>query len=328
MPQTIAHRKLGQGLEVSALGLGCMGMSWAYTPTESNEGEAVIARAIELGVTFFDTAEIYGPFENEKLLGRAIRGKRDGLVIATKFGFKLENGKNVGVDSSPANLKRVCDEALGRLGIESIDLFYQHRVDPNVPIEETVGAMAELKQSGKIKHLGLSECSAATLRKAHATYPISALQSEFSLWERSVEAEILPTCRELGIGFVPYSPLGRGFLTARLKDPTKLAENDFRRTQPRFQGENLTKNVDALEIVERVASEIDATPAQVALAWVLAKGDDLVPIPGTKRIKYLEENLNALNYPLTNEQITELDRVADLTSGPRYGEQGMKMVNL
>ncbi|HQY87603.1 MAG TPA: aldo/keto reductase, partial [Tepidisphaeraceae bacterium] len=264
MPQTIAHRKLGQGLEVSALGLGCMGMSWAYTPTESNEGEAVIARAIELGVTFFDTAEIYGPFENEKLLGRAIRGKRDGLVIATKFGFKLENGKNVGVDSSPANLKRVCDEALGRLGIESIDLFYQHRVDPNVPIEETVGAMAELKQSGKIKHLGLSECSAATLRKAHATYPISALQSEFSLWERSVEAEILPTCRELGIGFVAYSPLGRGFLSGEIRSIDDLAADDWRRSVPRFQGENFKKNLEVVEEIKKLSEKKSVTPSQLA----------------------------------------------------------------
>jgi aryl-alcohol dehydrogenase-like predicted oxidoreductase len=323
------RRILGQGLEVSALGLGCMGMSWAYGKTDDDEAIRVIHRALGLGVNFLDTAEIYGPHTNERLVGRALEGRREGVVIATKFGFRYNaEGKTTGVDSRPENVRKVCDESLRRLGIDVIDLYYQHRVDPTVPIEETVGAMAELVQKGKVRHLGLSECSAATLRRAHAVHPIAALQSEYSLWERGVEAEVLPTCRELSIGFVPYSPLGRGFLTGRMTTTETLAADDFRRRSPRFQGEHFERNQRIVEIVRKVAAEVQATPAQVALAWLLAQGKDIVPIPGTKRMQYLEENLSAVHVRLSPQAMAELNEVARVTSGERYNPEALKMVGL
>jgi len=322
------RRQLGQGLEVSALGLGCMGMSWAYGKADEDESVRVIHRALGLGINFLDTAEIYGPLTNELLVGRAIHDRRDGVVVATKFGFRYEDGKTTGVDSSPANVRKVCDASLKRLGIDHIDLYYQHRVDPAVSIEETVGAMADLVRQGKVRHLGLSECSAATLRRAHRVHPITALQSEYSLWERGVEAEVLPTCRELGIGFVPYSPLGRGFLTAKITSTENLAPDDFRRRSPRFQGENLQRNLHILDIVRRVAASVNATPAQVALAWLLAQGNDLVPIPGTKRMQYVEENAGAVHVRLPPQALAELDEVAKVTSGGRYNPEALKMVGL
>jgi aryl-alcohol dehydrogenase-like predicted oxidoreductase len=291
--RAMEKRKLGsQGLEVSALGFGCMGMSFAYSGRDENESTATIHRAIELGVTFFDTAEIYGPFQNESLVGKALAGKRDRVVIATKFGFKFEDGKQTqGVDSRPEHVKEVCDASLKRLNTDRIDLFYQHRVDPDVPIEDTVGAMADLVKAGKVRFLGLSEASAKTWRRAHAVHPISALRSEYSLWERNVETEILPACRELAIGFVPYSPLGRGFLTGTAKRAEDYPPDDFRRRQPRLEGENFDRNMKIVEAVQTIAQSKGAKPGQVALAWLLAQGPDIVPIPGTKRRSYLEENV-------------------------------------
>jgi aryl-alcohol dehydrogenase-like predicted oxidoreductase len=325
-------RKLGtQGLEVSALGLGCMGMSFAYTEgRDETESIATIHRALDLGITFFDTAEVYGPFENEKLVGRALAGRRDQAVIATKFGFKIEaHGHSGGVDSRPEHVKEVCDASLKRLGVDVIDLYYQHRVDPQVPIEDTVGAMADLVREGKVRYLGLSEASAKTIRRAHAVHPISALQSEWSLWERDVENEILPTCRELGIGFVPYSPLGRGFLTGEAKRAEEYPEGDFRRNLPRFQGENFDRNKRIVDAVTAIANEKGVKPGQIALAWLLAQGPDVVPIPGTKRRKYLEENAAATAIKLTPQDLEALDRAAPrgAVSGERYMQKTLGLID-
>jgi aryl-alcohol dehydrogenase-like predicted oxidoreductase len=318
-------RTLGtHGPNVSALGLGCMGMTWAYGSADDGESIRTIHRAIDIGITFFDTAEIYGPYTNEELLGRAIAGKRDGLVIATKFGFRFENGSR-GVDGSPANVKRVADASLKRLNIDVIDLYYQHRRDPNVPIEETVGAMRELVDAGKIRYLGLSEVGPETLRRAHAVHPIAALQSEYSLWERGVEDAILPAARELGIGFVPYSPLGRGYLTGSVK-VDELEEGDWRRSNPRFSESNARANQRLVEVVKRVAERRQATPAQVALAWVLAQGTDIVSIPGTKRVRYLEDNAAAVNVRLQPDDLRELDTLQSGVAGERYDPSLMTLI--
>ncbi len=323
-------RTLGtQGLKVSELGLGCMGMSYAYGNSDEKESIAVIHRAIELGITLLDTAEVYGPFTNEQLVGRALQGRRDQVVIATKFGFDISGGTRQGLNSKPDHVRKVCDESLKRLGTDYIDLFYQHRVDPAVPIEETVGAMAELVQQGKVRYLGLSEASPNTIRRAHAVHPISALQSEYSLWERGPEAQILPTVRSLGIGFVPYSPVGRGFLTGQIKRFEDFAEDDYRRTDPRFQGENFNQNLKLVDRVKQIAQEKNAAPSQIALAWLLHQGDDIVPIPGTKRIAYLEENAAAAEVELSREVLDQLERVAPVgvTSGDRYNEGMMSAID-
>ncbi|BDZ51831.1 oxidoreductase [Frondihabitans sucicola] len=318
------HSTLGTGdagLAVARIGLGCMGMSAFYTGSGTDDAESirVIHRAIDLGVTLFDTADMYGPFTNEKLLGRALAGKRDGVVVATKFGNVTdpEVRKNRPIDGRPDYVAKSVDGSLERLGIDYIDLYYQHRVDTQVPIEDTVGAMAELVAAGKVRHLGLSEAAPATIRRAHAVHPITALQTEYSLWSREPEAEILPTVRELGIGFVPYSPLGRGFLTGTIRNVDELDEDDFRRFNPRFQGDNLSANIAIVEAVDAVAHDLGATPGQVALAWLLAKGDDIVPIPGTKRLAYLEENVAADAVSLSADQVASLDAIAE-PRGDRY----------
>lgn len=327
------YRNLG-GLSVSALGLGCMPMAGIgtamYGQADHRESIATLERAIELGVTFFDTAEVYGPYINEELLGQAIRGRRDRLVIATKFGFRIEEGSLRGVNSSPENVRRACEGSLRRLGIETIDLYYQHRVDPDVPIEETVGAMARLVEEGKVRFLGLSEAGPDTIRRAHATHPIAALQSEYSLWERDVEEDILPTCRALNIGFVPYSPLGRGFLTGDFKSYDDIPEKDWRRNDPRWSAENFARNLGAVEVLRAIGAAHGVSAAQVALAWLLAQGPDVVPIPGTKRRVTMADSVAAADLVLTAEDLARLDAAAPrgATAGPRYGEQGMKMVRL
>jgi aryl-alcohol dehydrogenase-like predicted oxidoreductase len=320
------QRTLGtQGLTVSELGLGCMGMTYAYGAADETEAIATIHRAIDLGITFLDTAEIYGPFTNEELVGRAIAGRRDQVVVATKFGFVFGEGIPRGLDGSPQNVKRVAEASLGRLKIDTIDLYYQHRRDPNVPIEETVGAMKELVTAGKVRYLGLSEVGPETLRRANAVHPISALQSEYSLFERGVEARVLPALRDLGIGFVPYSPLGRGFLTGAVT-LDGLEADDFRRTTPRFSAENMKKNEALVDIVKRVAARRKATPAQIALAWVLAQGNDIVPIPGTKRVRYLEDNAGAVGVQLSADDLSELNGLEASVAGARYGEQMMALI--
>jgi len=328
------YRRLGSELEVSALGLGCMPMAGIgkgmYGMASRSESLATIDRAIELGVTFFDTAEVYGPHINEELLGHAIRGRRERLVIATKFGFAFKDGQVIGVDSSPANVRRACEGSLKRLGVDTIDLLYQHRVDPNVPIEETVGAMAELVKEGKVRYLGLSEAGAETLKKAHATHPIAALQSEYSLWERGIEEEILPVCQDLGIGFVPYSPLGRGFLTGQISSRDDLPEDDYRRNDPRYSEENFALNMKLVDVVKTVAGRHHCSPAQIALAWILAQGDFIVPIPGSKRRATLEDSMAAVETTLNEADLDELEAAAPVggTAGPRYGETMMSMVRL
>ncbi len=324
------QRRLGrQGLVVSALGLGCMGMSWGYGLRDDAEAIATVHEAIDLGVTFFDTAEVYGPFENEKLLGRAVQGRRDSLVIATKFGFTIgPDGKTVGTDSRPEHVREVVDASLRRLGIDRIDLLYQHRVDPNVPVEDTVGAMADMVKAGKVRYLGLSEASPKTLRRACTVHPISALQTEYSLWERGVETEILPTCRELGVGFVPYSPLGRGFLTGQVKRAEEYGTDDVRRNHPRFQAGNFDRNLQIVEAVLRLAARKGCTAAQIALAWLLHQGTDIVPIPGTKRRTFLRDNVAAVGVQMTAEELAELARnVPAGAAGDRYPSQAMAMLD-
>jgi aryl-alcohol dehydrogenase-like predicted oxidoreductase len=321
-------RKLGtEGLEVACIGLGCMGMNWSYgVPAEEDVAIKVIHRAVDLGVNFFDTAEVYGPFKNEVLLGKALKGRRDNIVVATKFGFNIEDGKSTGTNSRPEHLKAVADASLKRLGIDVIDLFYQHRVDKKVPIEETVGAMGELVTAGKVRFLGLSEAGPETIRRAHREHKISALQSEYSLWERGIEEKILPTLRELKIGFVPFCPIGRGFLTGEIKSFEDIPQTDYRRKDPRYQGENFKKNLQLVEKVKSIGKAYEATPAQVAIAWILAKGKDIAPIPGTKRISYLEENVRAADVKLSDNDIDELNSLYERVSGPRYEEQMMSMV--
>jgi aryl-alcohol dehydrogenase-like predicted oxidoreductase len=312
---------LGQGLEVSAEGLGCMGMSEFYGSADQDEATATIRRALDLGVTLIDTADMYGPFTNEKLVGAAIYGRRSEVVLATKFGnVRGENGERLGIRGDAAYVFEACDASLLRLGTDYIDLYYQHRVDQSVPIEETVGAMKELVEAGKVRHLGLSEASPETIRRAHAVHPITALQTEYSLWSRDPEEEILPTVRELGIGFVAYSPLGRGFLSGRFKSPEDFGEGDFRSWHPRFQGENFQRNLELVERVKEIADEKGVTAGQLALAWVLAQGDDIVPIPGTTTIRHLEENIAAAEIELTDEDLRRLDEAAPLgvAAGARY----------
>jgi aryl-alcohol dehydrogenase-like predicted oxidoreductase len=323
-------RRLGsQGLEVSALGLGCMGMSQSYGAADERESIATLHRAVELGVTLFDTAEVYGPFTNEELLGRAFADRRDRVLLATKFGFLFEGDQLLGTDSRPEHIREVVEASLRRLRTDRIDLLYQHRVDPAVPIEDVVGAMAELVRAGKVRFLGLSEAGEATLRRAHAVHPISALQSEYSLWERNLEADVLPVLRELGIGLVPFSPLGRGFLTGTAKPAADYPEGDFRRGDPRFQGDNFAANMRAAATVRDIAASKGATAGQVALAWLLHKGDDVVPIPGTKRRRYLEENVAAVDLALDAAEMAQLDDALPpgATAGPRYGERMLSLID-
>jgi aryl-alcohol dehydrogenase-like predicted oxidoreductase len=322
------RRTLGQGLEVSAIGLGCMGMSEFYGPRDEQEAIGTIHRALDLGVTFLDTADMYGPFTNEKLVARAIADRRDEVQLATKFGnSRKENGEWLGIRGDATYVRQACEASLERLGVDHIDLYYQHRVDQTVEIEETVGAMAELVEAGKVRHLGLSEAAPDTIRRAHAVHPITALQTEYSLWSRDPEDEILPTVRELGIGFVAYSPLGRGFLSGRIQSVDDLDPDDFRRRNPRFQGENFARNLELVDRVREIAEEKDVTPAQLALAWVLRQGEEIVPIPGTKRVPYLEENVGASEVDLTADDLARIEEAfpKGATSGDRYPD--MSTVN-
>jgi len=328
------YRTLGDKLEVSALGLGCMPMisggNITYGAANRTESISTIHEAIDLGITFFDTAEMYGPFTNEELVGAAIKGKRKGLVIATKFAMRWNGDQMAGLDGSPANARRACEGSLQRLGIETIDLFYQHRVDPKVPIEETVGGMAQLVKEGKVRHIGLSEAGAETLKRAAQVHPIAALQTEYSIWERDVEEEILPTCRELNIGFVPYSPLGRGFLAGGIRSLDDLAADDWRRNDPRYSAENLPKNLAIVDAITKVAQRHGVSNAQIALAWLLAQGANIVPIPGVKRRETMRDSAAAPDVKLSDADVATLDAAAPKgkTAGPRYSERGMKMVKL
>jgi len=331
MGMAMQKRTLGDTVTVSALGLGCMGMSEFYGRGDEAESIATIERAIDLGITFLDTADMYGVGRNEELVGRALRGKREQVVLATKFGnVRGPQGEFLGVNGRPEYVRAACDQSLKRLGVEVIDLYYQHRVDPGTPIEDTVGAMAELVRAGKVRYLGLSEAAPATLRRACAIHPIAALQTEYSLWTRDPESEILATCRELNVGFVAYSPLGRGFLTGRFQRSEDLSDDDFRRHHPRFEGENFHRNLRLAKAVQEMAGEIGCTPAQLALAWVLAQGDDIVPIPGTKRVRYLEENAGALDVTLTADQAQRLEGffAPGVTAGPRYPAGAMRFINV
>lgn len=328
-------RTLGQDLEVSAVGLGCMGMSFAYGASDENESIRTLHRAVDLGITFFDTAEMYGPYTNEQLLGRALKPVRDRVVIATKFGFKFDPSKSgaaalTGVDSRPENVKRVAEASLKRLGTDVIDLYYQHRVDPSVPIEETVGAMAELVREGKVRALGLSEAGSATIRRAHAVHPIAAVQSEYSLWSRDPEHDVLATCRELSIGFVPYSPLGRGFLTGAIRKREDLGADDFRSQLPRFQADNFDANAALVAKLEALAKDKGVTTAQLALAWVLHQGEDIVPIPGARKVNHLEQNAAATDIALSAKELAELSAIMPLEeiAGKRYSEASLAMTNL
>jgi aryl-alcohol dehydrogenase-like predicted oxidoreductase len=324
MDTTMTTRTLGPDkLTVSTLGLGCMGMSEFYGPTDDAESIRVIRRALDLGCFFLDTADMYGPFVNEVLVGKAIAGRRDEVVVATKFGNERRpDGSRVGVNGKPDYVRAACDASLERLGVEVIDLYYQHRVDKTVPIEDTVGAMKELVEAGKVRHLGLSEASPSTIRRAHAVHPITALQTEYSVWTRDPEDDVLPTVRELGIGFVAYSPLGRGFLTGEIKSPDDFADDDFRKRAPRFQGENFQRNLDLVQQIRDIAIAKNCTPGQLAIAWLLAQGDDIVPIPGTKRLRYLEENLGAVDVHLSDDDLARIDAVAPkgAPAGDRYAD--------
>ena len=329
MTAPFPRRRIG-ALDVSAIGLGCMGMSAFYGSGDDEESTRTIHRALDLGCNFLDTSDMYGPHTNERLVGRAIAGRREEVFLATKFGIRLDPGPPPvrSVDGSPDYVRRACEGSLERLGVEHIDLYYQHRVDPRTPIEETVGAMAELVSEGKVRHLGLSEASAETIRRAHAVHPITAVQTEFSLWTRDVEQEILPALQELGIGFVAYSPLGRGFLSGRFSSPDELDENDFRRYGPRFTGENLEQNLKLAERVKELAAEKGITAGQLALAWVLHRGENIVPIPGTKRVRYLEENLAAAEVQLSDEDVRRIAEAVPSAAGERYDPQGMQTVNI